>query len=313
MRVMPIDNERWLVAAWPGLGQVAATSAVYLLAKLAMHQVAEFNARDLFELEQVEVHGGILRAARLPRSRLFLWRNPRPGRDIVVFLGEAQPPTGKLALCARLLNAARGLGVRRVFTFAASVTDMHPNAPSRVFGVASDALSLDELRRHEVAIHREGRIGGLNGVLLAAAAEAGLPATGLLGEMPALAAQLPYASASAAVLRVFNRLAGIELDLSDIEEYGQSVQRELARLYDQVQRALSEQAQAGGAPSQPESAPAQTSAETLPDEDALRIERLFADAKRDRAKAFELKKELDRLGRFRQYEDRFLDLFEHGP
>jgi hypothetical protein len=43
-----------------------------------------------------------------------------------------------------------------------------------------------------------------------------------------------------------------------------------------------------------------------------RIERLFAQAARDRSKAFELKQELDRLGLFKDYEDRFLDLFKHA-
>jgi hypothetical protein len=37
---------------------------------------------------------------------------------------------------------------------------------------------------------------------------------------------------------------------------------------------------------------------------------LFDAARQDRAKAFELKQELDRLGRFAEYEDRFLDLFK---
>jgi hypothetical protein len=41
-----------------------------------------------------------------------------------------------------------------------------------------------------------------------------------------------------------------------------------------------------------------------------RIEELFAQAKEDRATAYELKRELDKLGVFREYEDRFLDLFK---
>ena len=41
-----------------------------------------------------------------------------------------------------------------------------------------------------------------------------------------------------------------------------------------------------------------------------KIEKLFGDAAKDRAKAFGLKRELDKLGVFKQYEDRFLDLFE---
>src|SRR5204863_3342268 len=141
------------------------------------------------------------KAAKLPRSRLFLWRNPGPGPDIVVFLGEAQPPTGKLALCDRLLQTARDLGVRRVLTFAATVSDGSPELPPQAFGVAADPVSLDDLRRHGVPILSAAEIGGLNGVLLAAAAEAGLPAVGLLGETPGLVVQLPYAGAAAAVLR----------------------------------------------------------------------------------------------------------------
>src|SRR5581483_9997745 len=84
--VVANHRERWLVAAWPGMGQVATTAAIYLLSKLKMHQVGEFTARELFELESVEVQGGLLHAARLPRSRLFLASNAEAERDIVVFL-----------------------------------------------------------------------------------------------------------------------------------------------------------------------------------------------------------------------------------
>ena len=40
------------------------------------------------------------------------------------------------------------------------------------------------------------------------------------------------------------------------------------------------------------------------------IESLFEIARADRSRAFELKRELDRLDVFREYEDRFLDLFK---
>lgn len=325
---MKTPPERWLIAAWPGLGQVATTAAIYLLSKLRMHQLAEFPGRGLFELESIDVKEGLVRASRLPRSRLFLWRNPSGGRDIIVFLGEAQPVTGKLALCERLLAEGRELGVSRVFTFSAIATDMKPSAPSRTFGIASDPASLGDLKRREVAILSEGSITGLNGVALAAAAEAGIPATGLLGEMPAIASQLPYPNASAAVLRTFKDLAGLDLDLSELEEYGRSMQTQLGNLYDQIMQALREAsapAEPPGAappapPESPSEPPSEPSSEPLPpsretmlgDEDAERVERLFRDARLDRYAAFELKKELDRLGVFKRYEDRFLDLFEHG-
>ena len=47
-----------------------------------------------------------------------------------------------------------------------------------------------------------------------------------------------------------------------------------------------------------------------PKEEKDKLERMFEAATNDRSKAFELKNELDRLDVFREYEDRFLDLFK---
>jgi hypothetical protein len=51
-------------------------------------------------------------------------------------------------------------------------------------------------------------------------------------------------------------------------------------------------------------------ASQLSPEDEQHIESLFEIANSDRSRAFELKSELDRLGVFEIYEDRFLDLFK---
>lgn len=298
-------KQRWLVTAWPGMGTVAVTAVVYLLSRLKMRQIDEFDARELFEVEEAEVEDGLLHAARLPRSRLFLAEDAAPGLDIVVFLGEAQPPTGKFALSRRLLSEARNLGVTRVFCFAGWVSDMEPTTHSRVHGVSTDENGLRDLRRQGVSVVSSGRITGLNGVLLAAAAEQGLPGVGLLGEMPGLAYQLPYPSASAAVLRTFASMAGMSLDLEELELYGRQTQEQITAAYHQALKALGE----GEPPEKPEAPPPEASG-GLPAEDSARIERLFADAVQDRSKAFALKTELDRLGVFRQFEDRFLALFK---
>ncbi|MDE2489933.1 MAG: PAC2 family protein [Elusimicrobia bacterium] len=298
-------RRRWLVTAWPGMGGVAISAVVYLLSKLRMRQVREFDARDLFELDEAEVEDGLVRAARLPRSRLFLAEDAAPGLDLIAFLGEAQPPSGKLALCTRLLDAARELGAQRLVCFAAWAEGLEPSAAAHVRGVATDEAGLRELQGRGVAPVRRGRISGLNGVLLAAAAESGLPGLGLLGEMPALAPHLPYPSASAAVLRAFCGLSGMTLDLAELEAYGERMREQLSSAY---QVALKSLQGAGPEPPEEPSAPI-TAAGGLDEEDARRVEELFAQAAGDRSKAFALKTELDRLGVFRQYEDRFLSLF----
>lgn len=304
----PRGRERWLVTGWPGMGNVAVTAAVYLMAKLRMHQIGEFDARDLFELEHIVVAGGIVRAEGLPRSRLFMSETSPYGREIVVFTGEAQPALGKLALCHRLLEAAQDLGVTKVFTFAAAASEMEPTAHSRVLGIATDKAGLSILQRHEIPRMEDGRIAGLNGILLAAAAEAGLPGIGLLGEMPVFAPNLPYPSAAAAVLRAFAAIAEFPLDLSELDAYGQQMQEQLSDAYRKVREALSN-SRAEGARDEPPPPPPKA-ADELPQKDAARIEELFKQAVGDRSKAFDLKRELDKLGAFRRYEDRFLDLFK---
>src|SRR5262249_47403509 len=98
--------------AWNGgMGQVAISAGYYLVTKLGMHILAEFSAQELFDVEHVEVKGGLIRTGRLPRSRFFVWKDPRSRHDIVVFIGEAQPPKGRYAFCQRLIEFARQLGV----------------------------------------------------------------------------------------------------------------------------------------------------------------------------------------------------------
>lgn len=296
----------WLVAVWPGMGQVAISGGYYLMAKLGMHLLAEFSARELFDVEHVEVKDGLIRPGRLPRSRLFAWMDPNKRHDIVVFIGEAQPPIGKYAFCHRLIEYARQLGVERVFTFAAMATQMRPEHDSRVFGAATDEESLRELKQFEVELLDDGHIGGLNGVLLGAAAEQGLRGACLLGEMPHVFTQLPFPKASLAVLKVFTMLAEIEVDTTELWQQSQAMDQRLSELLAQAERAIEREM-----PSPEEESFDVESAETdrLGPEDEERIEHLFEQAAEDRSKAYELKRELDRLDVFEQYENRFLDLF----
>jgi hypothetical protein len=291
---------------------VALTAGYYLMTKLQMREADPLPAGDLFDVDQVQVDEGLVRTARLPENQLFIWKDPAKRRDIILLIGEAQPPTGKFAFCGRLLDYAERLGVKDVFTFAAMATDMHPRAASRVVGVATHAEGRAKLREAEVEIMEEGQITGLNGVFLGAAALRGMRGIGLLGEMPAFATQVPFPKASKAVLEIFARLAGLEIDFQELEEYGQSMENQLAEVLDKLRQAIQQQqkAEAGEEETLPKAdGPEAPEPERLTEEDRQRIERLFAQAGRERSKAFELKRELDRLGAFRTYENRFLDLF----
>jgi hypothetical protein len=300
---MTEQNHPLLVAVWPGMGQVASIAGYYLMSKLQMHEIEPIPARDLFDVEYVDVKDGLVTMGSLPRNRVFSWK------DLVVFIGEDQPPTGKIAFCGRLLDYAQRLGVRQVFTFAAMGTNSLPYDAWRVYGISTFQEGIDELRRRKVEIMTEGQIRGLNGVFLAAAAQRGMRGIGLLGEMPGFAAQVPFPKASRNVLDVFAQMAAIEIDLKELDEYGRAMESQLTKVLERVQKSL----QTSGEEQPQEETPEFEVAPPEPnvtDADRKRIENLFEQAKRDRTKTFELKRELDRLGVFAEYEDRFLDLFK---
>lgn len=294
----------WLVAVWPGMGHVALSGGYYLMSKLGMHGIGEVAAPDLFDVEAVEVQQGIIRPALAPRNRLFAWNDPEGERDILVFIGESQPPIGKRRFCMRLIEQARTMGVEHVYTFAAMATQSPPAHASRVFGAAIDAECLNNLKERGLQILEEGHIGGLNGVLLGVAAQMGMKGACLLGELPHVFSQVLYPKASLAVLRVFAELANISLDFGELEDQVSTMEPTFREIYSQIQPAQPPQ------PEEEEFNPMPAEDDSLSREDRDRIVQLFAEAAKDRAKAYELKRELDRLEVFAEYEDRFLDLFK---
>jgi predicted ATP-grasp superfamily ATP-dependent carboligase len=296
------------------MGVVGVLACSHLAEKLGAEQIGELPAREHFDLQEVTVQHGMMQPPRYPRTRLYRWRNPA-GADLVLLLAEAQPQTRGYALCEEIVTRALELGVGQVVTFAAMATPSEPTAPSRVHGMATDPALLERAKDLGVELLEEGAVSGMNGVLLAAARARELPGLCLLGEFPYYASGVPQPKAAAAVLRCFARLAGVDLDLSELDRQAEEIEARLVALLERLQREAAERGgelegeeevaeDRGEEPATPMS---RLDAATLAE-----IEALFSEAERDRQRALELKALLDRHGVFREFEDRFLDLFKHG-
>lgn len=310
----------WLVAVWPGMGNVALGAGSYLVEKLAGLVLTEFDAQNLFDVEQVDVKGGIVSPSH-PASLFYLWKDPAQRRDLVIYMAGAQPSGGGYALCEKLLDFAQERGIQRVVTFAAMATQLEPGKRARVFGVATDEKLLKDLKVLNVEVMEEGQISGLNGVMLAAAIERGVGGVCLLGEMPFFAVNVPNPRASQAVLEMFSQLAGIELDFTQIARQAKAMDKRLRELLKKLKQQSDESSDASQdeqftvpefATDDDEEAHESRPEDTVDHRERRRIEVLFKKARQDRSKAMELKQELDRLGIFADYEDRFLDLFKKG-
>ncbi len=304
-------NHPWLIAVWPGMGHVAISAGYYLMSKLGMYSYAEYASADLFDVSHVDIKEGLIQEFQRPRSRAFVWRDPQGKRDLIIFIGEAQPPAGRYAFCRKLIEFAQSENVERVFTFAAMATAMNPSRDCRVYGAATDEKNLAELKRLELKILKDGQISGLNGVLLGVAAEAGLPGVCLLGEMPHFFSQFPYPKASLSVIKVFLTMSGVDVDLAELEEQAVAMDQHLGQILEQVQQAVQRQQQQESDTEEEAFSSEPFSNGKLSEEEREHLEKLFKQAEQDRSKAYELKRELDRLDVFSDFEDRFLDLFKN--
>ena len=93
--------------------------------------------------------------------------------------------------------------------------------------------------------------------------------------------------------------------------HAQDVEQKLEVFLSRIEKAI-HQVEGGGeavAP-EPEEEEDEKKKPKLSAEDRQHLEQLFAEAKQNRSRAYFLKQELDRLKVFREYEDRFLDLFK---
>lgn len=294
-----------LVGAWPGMGGVAQIAGIHLVKQLGAQPIEELDPRPFFEPQGVAVQGGLIQPMALPRSVFYGWRDPQGAQDLLVLLCDQQPAAGVRRYVDALLEIALRHGVSRVFTFAAMASQLEVGGPARVFAAATSAEFVERMRADGVTLLEAGDITGMNGVFLGAAAERGLHGACLLGEFPFVAANLPNPRASAAILAAFSRYAGIALDTEELLGEARRVEDALAKHMRAAGKAQATP-ENGGEGGNGEITAAD---ETVDADERARIEELFAAATKDRTKAMQLKAELDRLGRFHEYEDRFLDLF----
>ena len=135
----------------------------------------------------------------------------------------------------------------------------------------------------------------------------------LLGEMPHIFTQLPYPEGVAGDPRGVLDDRRHRTRFQGVARAGARTDQQLGELLAQVEKQYGQQLsrRRGGRRGRrlPRGARRGGREEAQAAEDK-RIEELFDVAKRDRSKAFELKRELDRLELFKEYEDRFLDLFK---
>jgi len=205
-----------LLAAWPGIGNVAMILSNYLKAKLPFKELGYLEPSYFFDPIGVLVKDNVVEEPTFPQSLFYYWKNDAGDNDLILFIGDDQPVSKGYDLANCIMDVGEKFEVGRIYTCAAAITRIHHTEPPKVWGVATSHLVAHDLEEYNLENASNLQIAGLNGLLLGVAKERALDGVCLLGEVPVYASRVPNPMAAMAVLKVLSAILGIKIDLAEL-------------------------------------------------------------------------------------------------
>lgn len=315
-----------LIVAWPGMGEVAFKAASYLVEKLKAEKFAVLPPEDYFYLTASVIQEGVLSAPELPQGIFYYWKNPagkQPQRinrlakakagDLIIFISNAQPDLARAeAYSEKIIQIAKSFGVEKVISFASMPQAIDHTQEPKVWLAATSAELKKDLEKLKLEVLLDGQISGMNGLFLGIAKRAGFQGFCLLGEIPLYTIQIENPRASFAVLSALVRILDMQVDLAVLAEQAHSMESEINKLMDYFKLGPAGQANPIGEEEIERIKKTLSQLTKLPTSVKEKIEKIFEQVKTDISKAGELKAELDKWNVYKEYEDRFLDLFKRA-
>ena len=301
-----------LIAAWPGMGEVAYRSATFIKEALGCKMFAQLETGHFFKPAAVTVSKGIIDLPVMPAG-LFYYHKSKNNRDIIIFLGEMQPTLEHAeALSTVVIDFARKYKAKSMLTFAAKPEPIDHKGFSSVWLAGTHKEFLKEFDKFKAKKLEKGQISGLNGVILGVAKKKGIRGICFLGEIPFYTVQIENPKANLGILQIINKYLNLGMDLSSLVKRSKFIEKEVDKLIAYLKGEMQTPPEGPMPLSEEdiEKIKKELAAYTkLPQSVREKIEELFLKAKKDITIANTLKKELDHWNVYKEYEDKFLDLF----
>lgn len=218
-----------LVAGFSGWGNAAEVSTgvvTYLKTKLEACKFARINPEEFYDFSilrpLVTIEAGFIKGVEFVDCELFYWRGGS-ACDLVLLIG-AEPHLKWQRFGQLILDMAQKVGVSRVYAIG-GIYDAAPHtAEPRVSGFVNDDRLLTELVAH--GIEPANYIGpvSFHGPLLDMCRERNIEAISLWGRAPHY---IPVHNPKviAAVVSRLARMLEIDIDITDLREAAQGVDR----------------------------------------------------------------------------------------
>ncbi len=299
------------IAAWPGMGEVAYRAALFLKEVLNFKVFAKLQASQFFKPSAVSVEKGVLDIPEMPAGFFYYYKGKKTP-DIILFLGEVQPPLEYAQpLSLMIVNFIKKYKVSQIFTFAAKPEPIDHKNKSKVWVAATHKELLKLFSKFNLKVLEEGHISGLNGIILGVGKKKSIKGVCLLGEIPFYTVQIENPKATRSILEVMSKYLGIDLNLSSIASRSKFIEEEIEKLITYLKGEVPAQGHSPLSEEDIDKIKKDLAAYTkLPQSARKEIEKLFKGAEKDMTLANKLKSELDRWNVYKEYEDKFLDLFK---
>jgi len=302
-----------MLAAWPGLGNVGLMAVDYVRNRLEAEHFSNLDMRPFWTPASVPVKEGKLLSPQMPMGSF----HHRHAPDILFFESNANVGGREaIFLVHNVLATAKKHKVSRIFTAAAVGTQMSHRDPSKLFYASNDESLAKLLENRDVQPLREGEIAGPAGLLPNMAANEGIGAACILATVPSYVGTVAYPKALLELVKLLSAIGGFDVDLSEAEKVVERMDEMFENIEDQLRQhfpsAFPEEHELPLLPANDlddDEDEDEADHEEIPQHVLDHIESLFDEAAYNRAKAIELKAELDHWGLFGDYEGRFLDLF----
>ena len=218
-----------LVAAWPGVANVALGAVAYLRQRLGAEEFAEVDPLPFHDIDSVLIQDNVVQSPRFPKSIFYYLKNGNSDRDLLILESDAQPSIWAYQMATKILDFAQCLGVTRVYTLAAALIQQFNEDP-KVWATATDQTILQELQSQNLVMKGNFYVAGMNGLLLSVAKEKRMEGICLLGETPRFPPEIGNPFASLAMLEALARTLQIDLDVSDLKKSANQAREEINNL-----------------------------------------------------------------------------------
>ncbi|WP_300015463.1 PAC2 family protein [Pseudonocardia sp.] len=235
---------------WNDAGEAASTALEHLELNWDASPLAEIDPEEYYDFQVTRPHvryaDGVTRKIEWQTTRLSVAELPGTGRHVVLVNG-IEPNLRWRAFCSELLGHIERLGVTKVITLGALLTDIPHTRPTTVSGISYDAESAARMQV-EKSSYRGNT--GIVGVFQNACVEAGVPAMSFWAAVPHYVSQARVPKAAVALLHRIEEVLDVEVPLGGLPEQAEEWERtvsEMAEADDEVReyvRQLEEQAEA---------------------------------------------------------------------